>query len=315
MNKRLKGFWNRGKSVEGKPLRMEVMMNHNLNLRLILIFFFSGILFGQSIEDKCKYYPLHIGDEWHYEITDYEEGSEPIISFSDRYVIGDTVLQNGFTYFVINEDGYLVFERIDSVNLKVMKYEKNSCQNDEKDIYSLDFNPDMQIQWIDCSGRAWDVNYLSSGGIEDSSYIRLYSDWLDTRENHLDKGWGLRYSFTGEINAVYKNLTSAIVSGRVWGTSGMSNKELIAKKIKLFQNFPNPFNPVTNIFFSIPTKSNVSLYIFDLSGKIIETVEMNNLLPGTHSYKWNGEKFASGIYFYKIKINDYIQTRKMILLK
>jgi len=290
-------------------------MNYILNIWLILIFFFSGILFGQSIEDNCQYYPLHIGDEWHYKITEYGEDSDPVISSSDRYVIGDTVLQNGFKYFVINEDGHLVFERIDSVNLKVMKYEQNACENDEKDIYSLDFNPDMQVQWIDCSGRDWDVTYKSSGGIEDSSYILLYSDMLDTRENHLDKGWGLSYGFTGEVNSVYKTLTSAIVSGRVWGTSGIKNNDLIDRKIKLFQNFPNPFNPITQIPFSIPTKSNVRIYIFDLSGKIIETVEMNNLMQGTHIYKWNGERYSSGIYIYKIKVGDHIQTRKMVLLK
>ena len=290
-------------------------MNYNLNFWLILVFFSTGILFGQSVEENCKYYPLHIGDEWHYKITEYTEGSDPEISFSDRYVTGDTVLQNGLKYFVINEDGQLVFERIDSLNLKVMKYEKNSCENDEKDIYSLDFNPDMQIQWIDCSGREWDVNYLSSGGIEDSSYIRLYSDMLDTRENHLDKGWGLSYAFTGEVNSVYKTLTSAVVAGRVWGTADIPKKNIIARKIKLFQNFPNPFNPITNIAFSIPTKSNVRIFIFDLSGKMIETVELNNLMPGTHIYQWNGEHYGSGIYFYRVKIGMQSETRKMVLLK
>ncbi len=292
-------------------------MNYNLNFRFLLFFFSVGVLLGQSIEEKCKYYPLHIGDEWHYKITDYEVGPEPEISFSDRYVIGDTLLRNGFKYFVINEDGFLVFERIDSVNLKVMKYEENACENDEKDIYSLDFNPDMPIQWIDCSDRAWDVTYLSSGGIEDSSYIRLYSDWLDTRENHLDKGWGLRYGFVGEANSVYKDLTSAVVAGKMWGTSDIVNGEAVVRKIKLFPNYPNPFNPVTNISFTIPFKSNVSITIFDVSGKRIETVEMSNVTPGFHTVRWNGEKYASGIYLYQIKIGDYIyiETRKMVLVK
>jgi flagellar hook assembly protein FlgD len=85
-------------------------------------------------------------------------------------------------------------------------------------------------------------------------------------------------------------------------------------------NYPNPFNPTTNISFALAEDSKVCLKIYNLSGQLVKTLVDANLSAGTYTVSWNGtngseEKVASGIYFYKLSAGSYSQTRKMCLLK
>lgn len=93
----------------------------------------------------------------------------------------------------------------------------------------------------------------------------------------------------------------------------------LPKESKLYPNFPNPFNPVTTIRFDVPahltTGENITLEIFDLSGKKVETVVNEQLSPGEYSVKWDASMYSSGVYFYRLKAGTNIITRKMILIK
>lgn len=81
------------------------------------------------------------------------------------------------------------------------------------------------------------------------------------------------------------------------------------------QNYPNPFNPTTSIKFTIPKASSVKITIFDIAGKEVETLVNEEFQSGTYQTKWNGSKYASGIYFYKIQADNYKETKSMILIK
>jgi photosystem II stability/assembly factor-like uncharacterized protein len=93
----------------------------------------------------------------------------------------------------------------------------------------------------------------------------------------------------------------------------------------LNQNYPNPFNPITTISFSIPEASFVSLKIFNALGKEIETLVTKELSAGNYKYDWNAEGstsgisaiggYASGVYFYKLQTENFVETKKMLLLK
>jgi hypothetical protein len=88
----------------------------------------------------------------------------------------------------------------------------------------------------------------------------------------------------------------------------------------LYPNYPNPFNPETNISFALPVDSRTSLKIYNLSGQLVKTLLDENLSAGTYTVHWDGsnssgEKVASGIYFYKLTTGDYSQTRKMCMVK
>ena len=79
--------------------------------------------------------------------------------------------------------------------------------------------------------------------------------------------------------------------------------------------FPNPFNPVTNIQFSVPELSDIYISIYDIQGRLVRTLMKGNLKPGNYNVKWDGSGFASGIYFVQLQQSDNLLTQKIILLK
>ena len=88
----------------------------------------------------------------------------------------------------------------------------------------------------------------------------------------------------------------------------------------LDQNFPNPFNPSTTISFTLPEESAVSISIYDLVGRKVNELTTSSQLAGSHSIQWNGTDqqgnlVPAGIYFYQLKAGDFIQTKKMVLMK
>ncbi len=84
---------------------------------------------------------------------------------------------------------------------------------------------------------------------------------------------------------------------------------------QLYQNYPNPFNPGTTIEFDLPTKTFVSLKIFNVLGEEITTLVDNELAAGNYRFSWDSQKIASGIYFYRLETLGYVVNRKMILLR
>ena len=83
----------------------------------------------------------------------------------------------------------------------------------------------------------------------------------------------------------------------------------------LGQNFPNPFNPVTNISFSLPKTSAIKLEIYNVKGRKVATLVDDLLDEGQHIITWDGSKMASGVYLYRLEAGDFIETKKMTLLK
>ena len=91
---------------------------------------------------------------------------------------------------------------------------------------------------------------------------------------------------------------------------------VIPKVFKLYQNFPNPFNPITTIKYDIPIKTSVRIVIYDVLGRTVNTIINNQITePGSHEIYWDGTNFASGVYFYKIDTESFSSFKKMILLK
>jgi hypothetical protein len=83
----------------------------------------------------------------------------------------------------------------------------------------------------------------------------------------------------------------------------------------LEQNYPNPFNPATTISFSLPSKSFVSLKVYDTLGREVFTILSEELSAGTYSKQLNVADLPSGVYFYRLHAGSYIGTKKIVLLK
>jgi parallel beta-helix repeat protein len=89
----------------------------------------------------------------------------------------------------------------------------------------------------------------------------------------------------------------------------------LPKTFELYQNYPNPFNPSTTISFLLPSKSFVSLKIFDLLGREAATIVSEEMSVGSYSRQWNAANMSSGIYFYRLQAGSFIETKKLILIK
>ena len=97
--------------------------------------------------------------------------------------------------------------------------------------------------------------------------------------------------------------------------TGIEDESLLPTNYSLEQNFPNPFNPSTKIKYSIPKSSQVTLKIFNTLGEEMETLVNEEKPVGTYEVNWNAANLPSGVYFYSLQAGDFVQTRKMILLK
>jgi hypothetical protein len=98
--------------------------------------------------------------------------------------------------------------------------------------------------------------------------------------------------------------------------SGVGNNNTISEGYQLYQNYPNPFNPTTNIEFNLPKEMKVTLKVYDLLGREVSTI-LNGVVQkaGLNSFAFDGSKLSSGIYYYKIFADEFIDMKKMMLLK
>lgn len=140
-------------------------------------------------------------------------------------------------------------------------------------------------------------------------------EWQINPENEIT------YSFGGNgLNKVSQNGSISINQNEkqfklsASTTNGILNAE-IPNSFSLSQNFPNPFNPTTNIFYSIKTTSFVSIKVFDLLGKEITTLVNENKPTGNYVVNFNAVDLPSGVYIYKLQAGDFISSKKMILIK
>jgi hypothetical protein len=89
----------------------------------------------------------------------------------------------------------------------------------------------------------------------------------------------------------------------------------VPTKYELGQNYPNPFNPSTSIKFAIPKASDVKITVFNMLGQVVSIPINENKTAGFYEVKFNGSNLASGSYYYRIEAGNFLETRKMMLIK
>jgi len=153
----------------------------------------------------------------------------------------------------------------------------------------------------------YDSNFIPTTHFDNDIYTRaLY---------HFNEGSGdLVYDSSGNNNN--GTIYGAIWSNDVPGVTAVP-EELMNEpdKFILDQNYPNPFNPTTTFRYSIPTKSKVVIKVYDILGNDIATLMVEEKSVGTYELNWNAANLPSGVYFYQLKAQEYLQTKKMILIK
>lgn len=97
--------------------------------------------------------------------------------------------------------------------------------------------------------------------------------------------------------------------------TGPGTPPIVVTSYELNQNFPNPFNPGTEINFSILENTNVTLKVYNTAGELVSTLVNGFMTTGKYSVNFDGEPFASGVYFYKLTAGSFTDTKKMTLVK
>lgn len=107
-------------------------------------------------------------------------------------------------------------------------------------------------------------------------------------------------------------------NGRIYtidSATSTDNDNRIPVSYRLHQNYPNPFNNETVISFSVPESERVSIEVFNLIGQRIATVTDEQYKRGDHSVTWNAAGMSSGVYFYRMRAGDFIETKRMVFLQ
>ncbi len=150
--------------------------------------------------------------------------------------------------------------------------------------------------------KTTDGGYNWSQQVINSSYGITYVNFINPNTGFAGGGNGAIYKTTTGGTVFVNNISTEIPSA-----------------YSLAQNYPNPFNPVTKIKFDVPNVKQASLLValkvYDVMGREVQTLVNESLKPGTYEVTFDGSSLNSGVYFYMIKSGDFVQTKRMVLIK
>ncbi|PJA98157.1 MAG: hypothetical protein CO128_08785 [Ignavibacteriales bacterium CG_4_9_14_3_um_filter_30_11] len=157
----------------------------------------------------------------------------------------------------------------------------------------------------------------TNGGIYEYKFGAKYtnSDTLNAGVEYMDNemGFGSNHSF------LLKNgpdLSFAHTWGVIAPITGIERENnLIPDNFTLSQNYPNPFNPSTLINYSIPVPGLVTIKVYDMLGREVTTLINSEQAAGNYKLTFDASTLASGVYFYRIMSNNFVSTKKMLLMK
>ena len=165
--------------------------------------------------------------------------------------------------------------------------------------------PSVNMAIVDFSARGGDqypfrgANFITMGATYQNALLTYITDGL-----------------SGSIDSVSYPFNS---EGRIVQDSNLISVQSIGENVPgtydLAQNFPNPFNPSTRIRFGIPKSGLVTVKVYDMLGKEVATLVNEELRAGSYEVPFDGSYFSSGMYFYRIQSGEFVETKKMILVK
>lgn len=218
---------------------------------------------------------------------------------------------------------------LDSVYVELDYSQTNVCVVD----YSSDSNitvnhiDSLDLVKIHGSGLSWaaDKDWLASikwgcDGGGGSKFINVCnSEALDSDSNSADMTEidGTVSCTAGSSSPPYTWPYPDWCDGEPPRDTGEIQKQIVPDKFTLYQNRPNPFNPLTIISFKLAEPRHVTLDIYNILGQRVEGLVDDYLYPGHYDIEWNAEKCnaSSGVYFYRVRAGDYVESKKMLLIK
>lgn len=195
-------------------------------------------------------------------------------------------------FFVDSTETYTVYARI-------------NCPTADDDSY-----------WVKMdSGKFQMINGLGTSGWE----WKNFNDYTLTEGEHTltiaYREDGAKLDKIGISTSVFVPMGIGEEAENICTTTGLLNSNDSPYGYVLGQNYPNPFNPTTTIEYVIPVKTNVTIKIFDLLGKEVTTLYDKIQIAGNHYVLFDGNSLSNGLYFCQMKTTDFVDTKKLILIK
>jgi hypothetical protein len=282
---------------------------------IIVLLLPCALTYAQSPE---SFFPYHVGDTWQYTLDNTN------IIYQTDVITKDSTDSTGNVYLQLNNFSWYTYHLDISYNV----YRLISGEDFYHE-YELDAEIGDSWLWVppqSDSIRAKivdiypDTIFGINTTVKEIEYWLFISQtdslWLATR--FLASGFGL-IAFWGEPGPFY-HLSGVVIDsvlyGFIVGIEEKKNHSTLPKEVELYQNYPNPFNPVSIIKYYLPVAAKVELSVYDLIGRKVNTLVNTSKPPGTYHVKFDGSQLSSGIYFYRLKINNKdVLAKKMILLK
>lgn len=302
-------------------------------LLILILKFSTGIALSQI--DTTEYFPLKTGNYWEFWGIDNLQTKWVFMSIG---CIKDTLLSNGKNYMTLEQKTYL-----DSLNPEIKYFFYRSENKKLFEFYSDDFCPLKEIALFDFTisdSSIWEIcsNYFANhrGIYNTANYYNpilnlVYEgkkfDWvnIDGQDTlwspfgspgitKIGKGIGFIQMLYWDFAEF--NVTGARIHNQVYGNlTDIELSDPISITFNLFQNYPNPFNPVTQITYTVKEVGFIKLKVFDVLGKDVTTLVNKEQSAGIYKVEFNGSDLATGIYFYQLNVGNFVETKKMILVK
>lgn len=177
-------------------------------------------------------------------------------------------------------------------------------------------NRNYFVTWTQLTDMSMRGRFFNKSGVPiDTSFVVISPSENKIPIGGVGFGGGLYLVVGTKVNSgfsdgdVYARFVSPLP------TAVENNTSLTPDKITLYQNYPNPFNPNTKISYTLQTRSFVTLKIYDMLGREIETLVNEEKAPDTYSINWYASDIPSGVYFYRLQAGTFSITKKLILLK
>jgi len=286
-----------------------------------------------SPNEILNLYPLSIGNKWIYlTITVINPNVYYDVILTE--VLDDSIAPNNKLYYHLREGNNHYLDRVDSLDGRVYRYyEHPNLPENEYVVADL-------LGEVGDSIPSFDPTYPTAYSYTKLIRIDTFNSWGLTKLRKLYHQVTPGYfhfhlfSFTEDIgpDSLFSGgwygygktiLKGCVINGIIYGDTtltGIDDEENpTASEFKLEQNYPNPFNPSTVISYRLPVTSNVTLKVYDVLGNEIATLVNEEKPAGEYEVEFSPESSiknpASGIYFYQLKAGEFIQSKKMILLK
>lgn len=158
------------------------------------------------------------------------------------------------------------------------------------------------------SNYGGNTNHLTTNAGANWTSFSLPSTGAGCGVIYMDRSYALEMRTSG-LSKMYVSYSNFLTDITVNTNSNIPNE------YSLSQNFPNPFNPVTKISFTLPASGFVTMKVYDQLGKEVATLVNGSRNAGNYSVDFDGSKLSSGVYFYRLQTEDFVSTKRMILVK